>query len=255
MMEKPIVIYTDHIMNRALCYNFAKGSDSLLCHVNNFKEFDKTIATYGVLRGTLEVINKVKNFYYMDHGYFHQSARIFENRLTKVKNMDGYFRIVYNNFVHNGKGNFPSDRLNKLNLEILDQKKTGNYIIISEPSETMIKVYNVPNWIEDTKKLIRKYSDRKLLIHNKLSKEPLNSILKDAWAFVSLQSMAGFMAMSKGVPAYFTDSTLSHVGKIQNIENPIIDYKIFNNLAYGQWTLKEIESGEAWENITNNISF
>ena len=29
-------------------------------------------------------------------------------------------------------------------------------------------------------------------------------------------------------------------------------YKIFNNLAYGQWTLKEMESGEAWENITKN---
>ena len=37
--------------------------------------------------------------------------------------MDGYFRIVYNNFIHNGKGNFPSDRLSKLNLKILDQKK------------------------------------------------------------------------------------------------------------------------------------
>ena len=54
-MESPIVIYTDHIMNRTLCYNFAKGSNSLLCHVNNFKEYDKTIATYGVLRGTFEI--------------------------------------------------------------------------------------------------------------------------------------------------------------------------------------------------------
>ena len=32
----------------------------------------------------------------------------------------------------------------------------------------------------------------------------------------------------------------------------LINYKIFNNLAYGQWTLKEIESGEAWEIIKNN---
>ena len=252
-MEKPIVIYTDHIMNRTLCYNFAKGSDSLLCNVKDFKEFDKTIATYGVLRGTLEVINKVKNYYYMDHGYFNQSKRIFKNNLTKVENMDGYFRIVYNNFIHNGKGNFPNDRLKKLNLEIIDQKKTGSYIILSEPSETMKKIYNVPRWIEDTTKLVKKYSDRKLLIHNKFSKETLDVILNDAWAFVSLQSTAGFMAMSKGVPSYFTESTLAHIGKIQNIENPIIDYKIFNNLAYGQWTLKEIETGEAWENISNNF--
>jgi hypothetical protein len=251
-MEKPIVIYTDHIMNRTLCYNFAKGSNSLLCSVKDFKEFDKTIATYGVLRGTYEVINKVKNYFYMDHGYFNQSKRLFKNNLTKVENMDGYFRIVYNNFIHNGKGNFPNDRLKKLNIEIIDQKKTGSYIILSEPSETMKKIYNVPRWIEDTTKLVRKYSDRKLLVHNKYSKETLDVLLKDAWAFVSLQSTAGFKAMSKGVPSYFTEKTLAHIGKIQNIEKPFIDYKIFNNLAYGQWTLKEIERGEAWENISNN---
>ena len=38
-MEKPIVIYTDHIVNKTVCYNFAKGSNSLLCHVNNFKDY------------------------------------------------------------------------------------------------------------------------------------------------------------------------------------------------------------------------
>ena len=253
-MEKPIVIYTDHITSKTVCYNFAKGSDSLLCHVNKFEEYNKTIATYGVLRGTLEVIRKVKNYFYIDHGYFNQSKRSFENKRTNIINLDGYFRIVHNNFIHNGKGNFPSDRLSKLNLKILDQKKTGEYIILSEPSETMKKMYNVPNWIEETTRLVKKYSDRSIIVHNKLSKKPLNLLFNDAWAFISLQSTAGFTALSNGVPSYFTEKTLSHIGKIQNIENPIIDYKIFNNLAYGQWTLKEIETGEAWENILNNIS-
>ena len=32
--------------------------------------------------------------------------------------------------------------------------------------------------------------------------------------------------------------------------NNFPNYKIFNNLAYGQWTLKEIESGEAWNSIS-----
>ena len=40
------------------------------------------------------------------------------------------------------------------------------------------------------------------------------------------------------------------ISKIKDIEDPKIDYKIFNNLAYGQWTLKEMESGEAWETIS-----
>tara|TARA_S200000501_G_C20700258_1_gene689188 strand:- start:161 stop:925 length:765 start_codon:yes stop_codon:yes gene_type:complete len=253
-MEKPIVIYTDHIINRTLCYNFAKGSDSLLCHVKNFREYEKTIATYGVLRGTLEIIKKVKNYYYMDHGYFNQSKRLFDNNRTNVINLDGYFRIVFNNFIHDGKGNFSNDRLKKLNIEILDQNKSGKNIILSEPSETMKKLYNSPNWTEDTIHKVKKYTDRKIIIHNKFSKEPLLALLKDAWAFVSLQSTAGFIAMSMGVPAYFTERNLSHIGKIQNIENPKINYDIFNNLAYGQWTLKEIESGEAWESISKNNS-
>ena len=83
-MEKPIVIYTDHIMNRTLCYNFAKGSNSLLCHVNNFKDYTKTIATYGVLRGTLEIIRKVDNYYYLYHGnvfggYVCRHSNLFKN--------------------------------------------------------------------------------------------------------------------------------------------------------------------------------
>ena len=249
-MEKPIVIYTDHIINKTLCYNFAKGSDSLLCHVNNFKDFNKTIATYGVLRGTLEVIRKAKNYYYMDHGYFNQSKRSFENNRTNVINLDGYFRIVYNNLIHNGVGNYPDDRLKKLKLEILEQKKNGSYIILSEPSNAMKKVYNVPNWTEDTIKLVKKYTDRKIILHNKFSKDPLKILLKDAWAFISLQSTAGFMAMLNGVPSYFTDPSLKNISKIKDIEDPKIDYKIFNNLAYGQWTLKEMESGEAWESIS-----
>ena len=37
-----------------------------MCHVDKFDDFNKTIATYGYLRGTGQVIRNVKNFYYMD---------------------------------------------------------------------------------------------------------------------------------------------------------------------------------------------
>lgn len=248
-MENPIVIYTDHIVNKTVCYNFAKGSNSFLCDVENFKEFNKTIATYGVLRGTYEIIKKAKNFYYMDHGYFNQSKRNFNKNRTEIVDFDGYFRIVYNKFIHDGSGEYPEDRLSKLNLKITEHNKLGSYIIMSEPSDNMKKLYKVTNWSEDTTKIIRKFSDRKIIIHNKYSAEPLDELLKNAWAFVSLQSTAGFKAMIYGIPAYFTLSNLKNINKIEEIENPKINYKILNNLAYGQWTLKEMASGEAWETI------
>ncbi len=251
-MDKPVVIYTDHIVNRTVCYNFAKGSNSLLCHVKNFKEYNKTIATYGVLRGTYDAIKKVKSFYYMDHGYFNQSSRKFKDNRTEILDLDGYFRIVYNDFIHNGEGEYPDDRLKKLNLKILDHNKSGTYIIISEPSESMKKLYNVHNWSEQTKKIIKKFSDRQIVLHNKFSKKPLDELLKNAWAFVSLQSTAGFKAMLNGIPAYFTAKTLKNINKIEEIEDPKINYKVLNNLAYGQWTLSEMASGEAWEKIKLN---
>ena len=61
------------------------------------------------------------------------------------------------------------------------------------------------------------------------------------------------MAMLNGVPSYFTDKNLNYISKLEDIEKPIINYKIFNNLAYGQWTLREIESGEAWEHISKKV--
>tara|TARA_B100001057_G_C22305991_1_gene740158 strand:- start:121 stop:627 length:507 start_codon:yes stop_codon:yes gene_type:complete len=164
--------------------------------------------------------------------------------------LDGYFRIVYNNFIHNGEGDYPNDRLKKLNLNFIDQVKTGEIIILSEPSKAMKKIYKAYNWVEETIEMIKKYSDRKIIVHNKFSKTPLDKLLKNAWSFVSLQSTAGFTAMVNGIPAYFTEPSLQNINRIEEIESPKINYKIFNNLAYGQWTLNEIKSGEAWEAIS-----
>ena len=132
MKELPIAIYTDHSINKTLCYSFALGSKSLMCHVNNFKEYNKTIITYGVLRGTGELLKKVNNYYYIDHGYFNQSKRVFENKKTDVIDLDGYFRIVFNNLIFNNKGKHSSDRLNKLNLKFKNKKNPMNYIGIKE---------------------------------------------------------------------------------------------------------------------------
>ena len=74
-------------------------------------------------------------------------------------------------------------------------------------------------------------------------------MLKNAWAFVSDHSSAGIKSRIEGVPAYFTNPTLSKIGSIDNIEKHEINYQTFNNLAYDQWTLEEIASGEAWENL------
>ena len=248
--QKPVVIYTDHLINKTLCYHFAKGSNSLMCHVEKFNDYDKTIATYGYLRGAGEAINKSKNFYYIDHGYFKQSKRSFDNNRTLIENLNGYFRVVYNDYWHNGKGNCSDDRLKKLDLRFNEINKNGEYIILSEPTDDAKKFYNLSNWVEETKTELKKYTDRKIFVHNRGSKTPLADLLKNSWAFVSDHSSAAFIAMQSGVPSYFTNNTLKNIGKIEDIEKHEINYLVFNNLAYEQWTINEINSGECWHHLS-----
>ena len=91
-------------------------------------------------------------------------------------------------------------------------------------------------------------------MHSRRSEVSLDELLKNAWAFVSDHSSAGLKAMIEGVPSYFTNSTLSKIGSIENIENHIIDYSIFNNLAYEQWTIDEIFNGEAWNYLSKKLN-
>ena len=253
MSQKPVILYTSHSINQTICYAFAKGAGLSMCHVNNFNDFDKTIITYGYLRGTGDAIRKAKNFYYIDHGYFKQSQRNFEKNRTTINSFDGYFRVVYNDFWHNGSGSKSEDRLKKMNLKFNNINKSGEYIILSEPTNDASEYYGLSNWVKNTIEEIRKYSDRKILLHNRGLKVSLTDLFPKAWAFVSDHSSAGFLAMQNGVPAYFTNKTLKNIGIIKNIEKHEIDYSIFNNLAYEQWTIDEIKNGECWQYLSKKI--
>ena len=160
---------------------------------------------------------------------------------------------MHNNYWHIGQGSCPTDRLVKLGIEFKPKRKTGEYIILSEHTQYSIDYYKLDNWVDKTINEIRKYSDRKLIIHKKGSQTPLKDLLKNAWAFVSNHSNGGIISMIQGVPAHYTDKTLKKINSLENIEKGKIDYNIFANLAYGQWTLAEVESGEAWEFLKQDL--
>ena len=134
----------------------------------------------------------------------------------------------------------PSDLPNE---KFKDIRKNGEFIILSEPSEHIKKFFGLSDWVENTKNELKKITDRKIIVHSKQSPTPLKTLMTKAWAFVSYQSTAGFEAMISGVPAYFTYDSLKHINPINNIERGGIDYELFNNISYSQWTLKEIYDG------------
>ncbi len=239
-----ITIQTDHFMNKIVTTCFSNGTKSELININNYNHNNNnTIATYGILRGTGDLIKKSRNFYYLDHGYVSSSSRNFTSGKTVIDNMSGYFRIVHNDLIGFKIKPYNDERIKKLNINFSPKRKSGDYIIVSEPSSSMINFFNFNNWVDNTIKQLRKHTDRKIYIHNKYSKIPLEKLLSKAWAFVSFQSTAGFKSMINGVPAHFTHKLLREVNSIENIENGNIDYDVFKSLSYNQWTLEEIKNG------------
>tara|TARA_Y100000768_G_scaffold384535_1_gene368772 strand:+ start:93 stop:842 length:750 start_codon:yes stop_codon:yes gene_type:complete len=240
-----IILQTDHFVNIEVTNCFAYGTKSNIVKIQNYKpKSSELVVSYGILRGVGEILKKSKNFAYLDHGYLAASSRSFKNGATSINNLDGYFRIVHNDFVGFKIKKYDSKRLDSLKLNFAPIRKSGDYIILSEPSNAMKDFYDLDNWVEKTIKKIKKYSDRKIFIHNKFSKVPLDLLLQKAWAFVSFQSSAGFKSMLKGVPAHFTHDKLKNINSIENIEEGEINHEVFESLSYNQWTLKEIKNGD-----------
>ncbi len=256
IQKSPIVVFhTDHFMNTTVTQFLAKSNGLRYAPNNHYENFENIIcASYGILRGNTKLYSKFKKFIYIDHGYMGSSLRSFnKNKSTTIQDLNGYFRFVKNDFyfnkdlIDNNK-----ERFQKLKIDLKPLNKNAEYILLSEPSDHTLKFLNIPNWTENTINEIKKFSDRKILIHNKFSKIPLGEVLNQAFAFVSCQSTASFKSIASGVPAYFTHDTMKSYGHISNIEDRNLNYDLLYSAANSQWMLKELFSDD-FKNFLNKL--
>lgn len=238
--------YTDHFVNQTVTQFFSKSLGLPLLNINEYKDNEEIFITYGILRGTGEIIKKKnKNFIYIDHGFYNSSSRKFtKEKKTILNELGGYFRLIKGDLYFNETDiNLDSKRFDELDIELKDKRK-GDIIVLSEPSQNTLDFLGIKNWTDDTINEIKKYSDRKIVLHNKFSDVPLKLLLQDAFAFVSCQSTAGFQSITEGVPAYFTHQSLKKYGEIADIEKNLLNHDILYVAANSQWKLKEFFSDE-----------
>lgn len=254
-MSSGIVYYTNHFINNTITQFFAKANNLKLENICNYNNnSNQTFISYGILRGTGEVLSKSNNYIYIDHGYMSASDRSFsEDKKTYIKNLNGYFRVIKNDLYFNHSyNNSDKTRFDRLGINLKELNKKGEKIIISEPSEYIQKFLKLQNWTSNTISELKKYTDREIVIHNKFSEIPLNSVLKDAFAFISCQSTAAYHALSEGVPVFFTHESLKRFGEIKNIEKRILNHSLLYIAANSQWKLAEFFSDD-FKNFLNKI--
>ncbi len=243
----PNITVTDHVRSRTIGQAFALGCNGKIISVRHSTAWDKVgrlyterhIASYGLLRGSSDTLNRAKTFFYIDQGYY-----------GKGPEFSGYYRVCYNGLIHSGKGDFPSKKLDGFNLKFKDWRKTGDHIVIVPPSKFVRAFYQgiIDDWTDKTVYTLAKYSDRKILISHKSSKVPIDEALKNAWCLVTFHSNTMTTALMNGIPIIST-SPDRPIGKLEDIEKPLKNRGFLKNLAHYQWTIPEMKSGKCWRQI------
>lgn len=178
------------------------------------------------------------DWYYGDHAYFGRGT---------------YYRVTRGAMQHNGQGVSDGERLKRFWSRPLPWKKSGSVIILCPQSDDFFSRFGMTRecWIESTSEKLKKYTDRKIIVHGKRDDTPLAALLPKAWAVVGFTSMSSLEAMMNGVPAVSTAlcAVSGLCTQIEDIERPHYPdnrMEVAGVLADNQWTLDEMRNGACW---------
>lgn len=173
-----------------------------------------------------------------------------------------------------GKVNHPSDRFERLGLEVKPWRASGEHILLAGSSQKYHDFYGISDPTRFWTKAVKRLSgtEREIVYRPKPSwrdavpiegtrfsdsGETIADVLAGAHAMVTHGSNACFEAMLAGVPAIVLgDGVTKKISstRLEDIESPRLAgdeerTQLLCNLAYSQFTLSEFASGEAWSHI------
>jgi len=209
-----------------------------------------------------------QDYYFIETGYLGNYRC--DNNLTGRKI---YHRIVKNSMQHSTIMDVPDDRWKELvkfnpTLKYKGWRRKGSKILVVLPTEKPFQYYghNREKWIEKVERTIKKHSDREIVWREKAGRgERTNNTIYDAldddiYALVTYNSIATVEAVQYGIPAFGLAPTAADPvcgNDLSQIENPVmpsedIVYKWLCSIAYSQFSLDEIVTGQAWSLVQEN---
>lgn len=188
---------------------------------------------WGLARGGPEIIEKSEKagdpWFAVDHGYVLRG------------HTHGYYRVTYRGFQKTWVEDRPEDRWQALGKALMPWK-TGSKVVIVPPSETVRALFGpceLPAGIESKK-----------------DGKPVTEKFPDAGVIVTWNSVAAVEAVIAGIPCVvYGESAAKPVASpsVDDIRTP--DRQEWaKSLAYGQFTLKEMEAGVAWKVLCAYLS-
>jgi hypothetical protein len=168
---------------------------------------------------------------------------------------------VDNDLQHNTVLPRPSDRWNRLGIE-LHARRRGSKILIVAPDDKPCKFYDIEleTWLAETAATIKQHTDRPIEIRDRArsrTSRKTNTVehaLQDVHAVVTFNSIAATESIIAGVPV-FVLAPCNAARPMANLSLDRIDDPWFpdhgarlawaHHLAYGQFHIDELKNGTA----------
>jgi hypothetical protein len=159
---------------------------------------------------------------------------------------------------HNGGGEWHvggPERWQQLGVELKDWRKTGDHILIAPNRSFGTRGNVMPNtWADETAHRLRRVTQRPVRVRhhpgNNRSPISLEKDLENCWAVVIWSSSVGVHALIAGIPVVcLANWWICKEAALRDFEQMnrggVIDRRAaFERLAWAQWSLEEIESGQ-----------
>lgn len=228
---------------------------------------------FGILRGSGDMLKRsIANdwdYYYCDHAYF----------LAGHQHPDPWYRITKNNLVSsNMRQKVSDDRYKKyFEQELLPWRKDSLFskIIVCPPTGAIEWFYDTHNWLTTTVQALKQQTTREIVVRDKpmdpqvATKNGITQLigfnkrndavsleddLQDAYCVVTFNSNVAIKAACMGIPVICGNECAAYpiANKLEDIEN--LEFKDrepwLNHLAYSQFRLSEIQSGYAYDIVS-----
>lgn len=163
----------------------------------------------------------------------------------------------------------PRDRLDQWVGQLRPWRRSGSHILVAGmgPKGSQYEGYAPQGWERRVIEIMRKHTDRPIHYRPKPNflgaqpiqgaktvdrMAPLEQQLRGAHALVAHHSNAAIEALQYGVPVFVLEGPALLMGKSRftEIEEPVYPdgrEQWFRDLAYTQWSVAEMASGDAWK--------
>lgn len=246
-------IYTYDTKKKHTLKPYIRDDDSLLMFRSRARWANKIVRNFQ---------KKNKPFVYIDTGFFYPGAKL-------------YHRVSVNDFQSYTILKRPDDRwkyFNQNGMDLRPWNKNGRDILICPPTTKTMHGFHpeksivqmpeiVENWTNETIELLKKYTDRNIILRTKpgvkqrrLHNDTLNEFLNknSIHAVISLSGCVAPECIIKGIPAFVhPTNSAAPVSETDftKIETPLYPDREewLYSLSYDMWRAEEMKSGEAWK--------